>query len=378
MSNVLIISAVHDYRMPRRGSVQAIADAFVRRGFATTFVSIRFSALSRFKKDPRCFLAATANAVHRHNGVDCFLWRTPLHPFRAEAAWFNALTAPMHNLYAQIPNKELERLLGAADIVIVESGLGILLVPRIRRLNPAALLIYRASDCLDTIGAHPLLQQRLVETAPLVDHYCLLAEAMAPQFAFAAARSFVVPQGIQPSDFDDLGENPYRRRANAVCVGSMLFDPGYFEVAASAFPDIDFHVIGAGRAIAGKANVIVHEEMPFRETLPYIAHADFGIAPYRHAPGANYLSESSLKLAQFAYLRKPSVCPHFAVGERPHRFGYTPGNADEIRAATGQALSFQFSAEEPRPLSWDELAPRLVRPMDFADTAIAPHRFAAL
>lgn len=377
MSNVVVISAVHDYRMPRRGSVQAIADAFVRRGCATAFVSVRFSELSKVRNDPRWFLASEANAVRNHNGVDCYLWRTPLHPFRARPAWLNWLTAPLHDVYAHLPNEGLDQLLRAADVVLVESGLGILLIPRIRRLNRSALLIYRASDSLDTIGAHPLLQRRLQETASFVDQYCLLAEAMAPPFRFARARTFVVPQGIQASDFEEIGDCPYEKHGNAVCVGSMLFDPSYFDVAAAAFPEITFHVIGSGRTDISGANVVTYDEMPFRETLPYIAHADFGVAPYRSAPGASYLSESSLKLTQFAYLRRPSVCPHFAVGGRAHRFGYTPGDAAEIQAATAAALRYRFRVAERRPMNWDELVPRLLRPGNFPDTYIPSDRFEA-
>lgn len=375
MSKVVVISAVHDYRMPRRGSVQAIADAFVRRGCSTTFVSVRFSELSKAKRDPRWFLAQEANSLKSHNGVDCYLWRTLLHPFRIKPDWLNSLTEPLHELYARLPNGELDELLRAADIIIVESGLGILLIPRVRRLNRHAQLIYRASDSLDTIGAHPLLQRRLEETAPLVDHYCLLASAMAPQFSFARQRAFVVPQGIQASDFANIGPSPFDTPVNAVCVGSMLFDPGYFRAAAQALPGITFHLIGATAVRLEGANIVSYDEMPFLQTLPYIAHAEFGVAPYRDAPGADYLSESSLKLTQFAYLRRPSVCPHFAVGGRPHRFGYTPGNAEEIISATRAALGYRFGDDDARPLSWDELVPRLLRPANFADTFIPSERF---
>jgi 2-beta-glucuronyltransferase len=107
----------------------------------------------------------------------------------------------------------------------------------------------------------------------------------------------------------------------------------------------------------------------------YMVHANIGIAPYRPAPSAHYLAESSLKLTHFDYLRRPAVCPHFAVGERAHRWGYTPGDADEIVVATGRALADRFAAEESAPLTWDEVAPRLLRPQDYPDTTIAPRYF---
>lgn len=374
---IVIVSSVHDYRMVRRGSIQAVADAFYRAGFRTVFLSVRFSLLSLLKNDPRTGLAGKANRFERCNGIECYLWRTPLHPFATGSARGNGLTAPLHDLYASWPNPDVDRLFAAADVVLVESGLGVLLIRRIRSLNSRALLIYRGADALNTIGAHPLLQRRLEESAGMVDQYCLLAEGMAPQFAFARDRTFVVPQAIRREDFASIGANPYEARRNAVCVGSMLFDRGYFDVAGRAFPDVMFHVIGCGGGYRGSENVRVYDEMPFRRTLPYVAHADIGIAPYRRAPASSYLSESSLKLTQFAYLRRPAVCPHFAVGRRPHRFGYTPGDEAEIIAATRAALDDRYEADEPAPLSWDEVVPRLLRPRAFADTAIAAERFEA-
>jgi 2-beta-glucuronyltransferase len=373
VSNVVIVSSVHDYRMARRGSVQAIADAFVRAGCETSFASVRFSPLSLLKGDPRRFLFGRANALEMCDSIACYLWATPFHPFRTGASWADWAMAPLHDIYAALPSADLDRILREADVVIVESGLGIVLIPRIRRLNPEAMIIYRASDSLDTIGAHPCLQRRLEACADEVDHFCLLAAAMAPKFAFAAERAFVVPQGIQAEDFASIGASPYTSGRNGVCVGSMLFDAEYFVHAAAAFPNVMFHVIGPRAPVAAADNVIVYKEMPFAETLPFVAHADFGIAPYRPAPGVEYLSESSLKLTQFAYLRKPAVCPHFAVGQHPHRFGYTPGDAQQIHAATAAALACRFEDFDRRPLTWDQIVPRLLRPRDFPETTIAEY-----
>lgn len=372
---VVIVSSVHDYRMARRGSIQALADAFHRARFRTVFLSVRFSALSLLKSDPRTSLRGKANRFERHNGIECYLWRTPLHPFATGSARGNRLTAPLHDLYAAWPSEDVDSVFRCADVIVVESGLGVLLIPRMRRLNPRALLIYRGADALDTIGAHPLLQRRLEQSAGLVDHYCLLAEGMAAQFTFARHRAFVVPQAIHRADFERIGPSPYAGGRNAVCVGSMLFDRGYFDIAGPAFPNVTFHVIGCGGAYKGVANVRVYPEMPFRETLPYVAHADIGVAPYRLAPASSYLSESSLKLTQFAFLRRPAVCPHFAVGRRAHRFGYAPGNRAETVAATTAALADRFEISEPPPLNWDDVVPRLLRPRAFADTTIVPERF---
>lgn len=374
---IVIISAVHDYRMARRGSIQAVADAFLRAGFETTFLSVRFSALSLMKRDPRVFLRRRANRFETSNGIQCYLWWTPFHPFKTQSAAFDVAMRPLHDVYAAWPNGDVDRLFREAHVVMVESGLGVLLIPRIRNANPHAAIIYRGADALDTIGAHPLLQERLERDAACVDRFCLLARGMASQFGFASERTFVVPQGIHRPDFEQIGASPYGPGRNAICVGSMLFDASFFEAAAPAFPDVTFHVIGCGSEYKGGKNVHVYPEMPFEETLPFVAHADIGIAPYRDAPMAHYLSESSLKLTQFSYLRIPAVCPHFAVGERPHRFGYTPGDAAEIVSAIGAALADTFDAIEPKPPTWDEIVPRLLEPERFPDTAISSRYFAS-
>ncbi len=53
-------------------------------------------------------------------------------------------------------------------------------------------------------------------------------------------------------------------------------------------------LVGLGKA---PANVHVHPETPFDDTLPYVKHATVGIAAYHAAEGADYLADSSLKLA---------------------------------------------------------------------------------
>ena len=66
---IVIVSSVHDYRMVRRGSIQAVADAFYRAGFRTVFLSLRFSLLSLLKNDPRAGLAGKANAALRQREI---------------------------------------------------------------------------------------------------------------------------------------------------------------------------------------------------------------------------------------------------------------------------------------------------------------------
>ena len=71
----LFLSA-HDFRSPRKASVHFIAEELVLLG-KTRFFSIRYSFLSRFKRDPRMSLDAEANreAVYQVRGFNIYVSR---------------------------------------------------------------------------------------------------------------------------------------------------------------------------------------------------------------------------------------------------------------------------------------------------------------
>ena len=368
-SKVVIVSGVHDYRTPRRGSIQALADALLRLGHAVSFISVRFSPISRAKGDHRLFLWDRANRVETVNGIQCYLWRTPFHPFRTGLSALDNAAGLLFSAYAAWPNRFIDDELRAASHIIVESGLGIMLIRRARRLNPQARIIYRGSDALHTIGAPPALATELRRRADDVDAFCLLAEKMADDFVWAAEKTYVVPLGINRDDFATIGPSPYGDGLNAVTVGSMLFDRSFFELAAPRFPNVQFHLIGTGERFDAPANVHHYKEMPFKATLPYLKHADFGIAAYKPQANSGYLAQSSLKLMQYEYLGLPAVCPDYAAGASPNRFGYVTGDEAGIVNAVRRALAHgRFAGADAVP-SWEETAQRMLAPEAHAGAA---------
>lgn len=368
---VVLISGYHDYRTPKRASIHQIADGMVRCGFDVTFISTRFSRLSRRKGDSRLFLWDKANRVEMANGIRCFLWRTTLHPFRAGFAPADTLIGALFPGYANLPSKTFDQLVSAADDIILEAGIPAIYLRRIRRLNPDANVICYCTDRPDTVGSHPAIRSMLVRDQQLVDHFVLRSAAMADYFDFAPDRLSQVGFGIDKEEFASIGPSPYPESGGAaVSVGSMLFDGSFFEIAAPAFPDIQFHVIGSGTDLQPGANLHVHSEMPFAETLPYVKHASIGIAPYHPAPAAEYLADTSLKLAQFEYFALPAVCPHFAAGKRPSRFGYEPGDPQSIRNAVDAALAMAGKVEPRNFPDWTEVAMRVLEPQAYPDTAL--------
>jgi 2-beta-glucuronyltransferase len=368
--NIVFVSAVHDFRMLRRGSIQALASAMVKMGHTVTFVSVRFSLLSLIKGDSRNFLWRKANTPEVVDGVLCYLWFTAIHPFQSKNRLFELLFRSHYFLHKRIKNRFLDDSFRNADFIVIESGQGILFAERARRLNPDAKIIYRASDKLSTIGASGILQAELENNAETFDWFCLLSADMADEFAWASEKTFCVPLGIDPEDYKNNGPNPYVAPINAVSVGSMLFDPSFFQTAAILFPAIQFHVIGCGADFDAPPNVRFYDEMAFKDTLRYIEYASIGIAPYRASQGAGYLATSSLKLKQYEYLGIPAVCPVFAVGTSKNRFGYVPNDKSSIERAINEALNSEFVAI-PAPLNWQDLARRLLGPQQYPDCDLA-------
>jgi 2-beta-glucuronyltransferase len=367
---VVIVSAVHDYRMGRRGSIQAIADALVRLGYQVSFISIRYSLLSLIKGDPRNFLWRRANRLEVFKEVRCYLWRTLIHPFHSKSDPLNAIIGPLYSLYARLPNRFIDDAFASASFVIIESGLGIMLTRRARALNPVAKIIYRASDKLDTIGAHPVLQRELEGCRAIINYFCLLADKMASDFAWAQDKLYAVKLGVHADDFSHIGPNPYVTPINAISVGSMLFDPAFFVHAAKRFPEVVFHIIGCGMQFEAPENVHIYPEMPFKATLPFIKYATFGVAAYRASPHAEYLSQSSLKLMQYEYLQIPAVCPDFAVGGNINRFGYAARDPRTIVPAVDAAIKWAGHVVSRQFQTWDNIAQRLLDPGAFSDTQI--------
>ncbi len=368
--NILILSAFHDYRTPKRASIQAIADALHRLGHHVSFLSTRFSLISRKTGDSRLFLWDKANRPEVVGGIECFLWKTMFHPFNARNKGLNWLTGLLFPLYAQWPGRYFEMALRKSDYVIIESSVAAIFLKRIRRLNPHAKIIYYATDRLDTHGAHPYVMRALARHGNVIDHCSVRSAQMIFDFDWSNGRIFLAPFGIRAEDFGTIGPSPYRSDLNAVSVGSGLFDPDFFIRVAPLFPHVAFHVIGCGTEFEAPENVHIYPEMPFLATLPYLKHATIGLAPYRSAPASDYIADTSLKLAQFEYLGLPSVCPKFAAGNRPYRLAYQIGDTLSMKQAVNAAIALSGNIEPRSFLSWEEVALRILDPDSYPDVLI--------
>ena len=316
----LVISG-HDYRSKRKASLHFIADCLKRRGKVSIY-SPGFSHLSRMAADIRLDLWPHANKVEQSGGVDCYLERTFIHPFNTAQGWLSSVENRRLKIMTKRPRPQLVEWIKQADTVILKSGLPLLFAEQIARINPAAKMIYLASDDLRTIGCSSYLIDCLHRAAPSFDHAVLpskqLARTMPPIFRLLRAPRLQPRRFPGPNNLALCGSGQRCQRWFHAVRRQVLQD------GVPRVPEVKFHIIGGGRRSrrVTEPNATVLPEMAFHETVRYIVHASIGIAAYDKATTPYYLSDTSMKLAQYAFAGLNSVCPLFAAGGKPGRFGY--------------------------------------------------------
>ena len=323
MARILVISG-HDYRSRRRASIHFIVDQWAK-DHEVRFYSTGFSLLSMIKRDPRANLFLRGNKVEVHRQVECYLQRSWVHPVALPKAVGRFVNRIWLSIYRLRTPRLLKRWIALSDIIVIDAGLAINILPILSHLGSSAKLLYHASDMLASIGCAPELGVILSK------HYKKLSGTRVPSKHFFSAEeisgnALFIPQAIDDAcALAHFKPSPYKPGIHAVSVGSMLFDPFIIDRIAESFPDITIHVIGAGRSASklSRDNIVIYPEMPFDKTQAYIFHANLGIAAYELSRATPYLADSSLKLAQYDFHGIPSVCPDVATGGLPSRFGYT-------------------------------------------------------
>ncbi len=364
----LIVSS-HDYRTARKVNLHHLAQELSARA-ATRFFSVGFSALSDLKGDPRAALRSRSNRVETVDGVECYLWRTALHPFNLRIPALDQVATPLFKAYARRLPQIFLQWARESRVILIESGLPALLFEEVKRASQKARIVYFASDDLASIGSGDFLRRELRRTIARYDAIFSPSRRLASTFP-SSVPAYCLPYGMDAELICCADPSPFPGGLNAVSAGSTLFDPTFFAIAAPAFPDIAFHVIGGGPRAArlNAANIHLYDEMPVREVLAYFRHAAFGIAPYQSGKVDAYFAESSQKLTQLGCLGVPAVCPQVAAGNCANRFGYTPGDRDSITTAIHGALAAGRSPPQPAP-SWAEVTERLLTPERFPDARV--------
>lgn len=371
MVRSLVIS-VHDFRSRRKASVHFLTGELAKRG-PVRFFSVGLSRLSEHRGDTRADLKDRANRAEVVDGVQCYLYRTLWHPFTLRKPALLPLERILFRAYRLTMPAVFRHSIRWAEVVFVESGMAAIFIPDIRRLNPKARIVYLASDDLSVIGAAETIKRGFATHFDEIDTVRLPSRFLLDSLPHGRSAIFA-PHGIDRTLTERSYDSPYGPRQGCVSVGSMLFDADFFNIAARLFPELDFHIIGAGKAAAkldARANIIIHEEMPFSDTLPYVRHAALGVAPYLDAGTPRYLIDTSLKLKQFGLFGIPAVCPYFALGDAPGRFGYRPGDAATIESAIRAALAHDTPITIDAP-GWSDILDRLLTPERFPEHRLHP------
>jgi 2-beta-glucuronyltransferase len=359
-----------DVRNLRKTSVLFIAEQLRRHG-SVRFLSVGYSEMSRLRQDQRMRLDDRANQVEDIDGIEAFLQKTPVHPFRLPLVDSWPMSRWWMERHARSLPPAMRQWIVEADVIFLETGLSLIYFSEIKRLNRDATVIYLASDMLSTIGCSVHLETILAEIASSLDLVVIRSSHLRSAFP-EDATILLLPAATEPQRNDIATVSPYTHAVNAVSVGSMIFDADVFRTLCPRVPEVHFHVIGSGVPESRLAadNLTLYSEMAFAETRRYIDHADVGIAPYRFDASAAYLADTSLKLVQFSAVGLPAVCPTFAQGTYPYRFGYTVGDGASIEAAFRAALACGRLPPIPAP-TWRTVTDQIVSAIN--DLRTTPH-----
>ncbi|MDJ0950187.1 MAG: glucuronosyltransferase [Alphaproteobacteria bacterium] len=362
MSTVVFVSA-HYLKSKRNAGFHWLADAFELRGWNVVFLCVGFSRLSRLGGVQRLeeVPEQELNQLHIVRGhVTSFVWYPWWHPMNLHNRALNRLMRPVYRRFGRNNINKLSPLIPyitGADLFVFEGGPGLLLFDYFKEKNGSARYTYRVSDDVRVVPFHPIIGDQEDRIATDFDLISVPSARMLGKFA--RCRNVVhLPHGLNTRPFDVSRDSPYRDRGkvNAVSIGSTLFDADFFDIAAELFPEIDFHVIGYSRELPDRRNLFRYGEMPFKEMVPYVKFADIGVAAYTYREGAEYLADSSNKIAQYTYCRLPLVAPDFLKAEdRGNLFSYRPGDPASIRQAMRLALGFDASTISwPNFVGWDD------------------------
>lgn len=354
--NIFLVSG-HDASAGRKVDFHFWADSLEKKGCRVDFMTVGLSRATQFKKNHRLFTAPYNAWVALTPAISKFVWRPLFHPFSLNRPMLDALTAPLFSLYSRLLPEAVTARVKEADIIVIESGVGLTLVDTFRQLAPQARLIYSVSDLLETLTFHPMVQ--VAERAALAHFETIRVPAAVMRDSFPAAAPIqYIPPGLDTSVFDIPTPNPFTQLKNAISVGDMLFNPDVIEGLAADFPDWTFHVFGKKARLSGPvANVIEYGEQPFSTLVSYLQHADIGIAPYHDAPSVGYISQSSLKMVQYTYCQLPIVAPGFAAAGRDHVLSFSAdAERQSLRNAFERAIRFdRATIDRSQVLNWDQV-----------------------
>ena len=360
----VVLFSYHYFESKLRAGFHHLAEAYWDLGWEVVFVTAPLSPLSRLVRDPRLHDGVLEEA-NRPKAVRDRLTSYPLysrvHPANLRLGALNRLTGPLLvGAYRRSKLGALEPELASADLIIFESTPAIVLAPVVRALAPRARLVYRVSDDLEVLRVHPAAIEAEWQALSVFDYVSSPSRYSARKLGVAREVDYQ-QHAIAKHLFDIETTSPYDDGVNAVWVGKALLDPAFLDAASGRLPAWSFHVVGPARRSVSRPNVFWHGEVPYERTIPFLKHADVGLAAYGGHEGRvpGYLADS-MKIVQYAYCGLPVVAPSPLRSERPHVFYYDFGDAGSIEAALRAAHAAVKRPDLAQTIpSWHELATSL-------------------
>lgn len=361
MPKVTLITG-HYWDSKRKAGFHHLANAFQDLGYNVLFFTAPASKLHAWKNDHlmQYPIKEEANKLIQKNALWSYVHYTSWHVANTRFKITNTLTSPFAKFYASFPiAKEAMDFIQESSYIIFESTPGLLLFDKIKSISPSAKYIYRVSDDLRFLNVHPALIKYEEKVLPAFDLVSIVSARFFNLFRRANVKLHF--HGINKKAFSEPMENPYSNEIqNLVFIGNAYFDYSFLEKAASLFPEIFYHIIGPLKDLPKRSNIVAYGELPFKETIKYVKHANAGLHTLEQTKGAEAFTDT-LKVHQYTYCKLPIIAPSFLKSNRRHAFYYQSGDPESIKTAVENALSYPHEkVESGNVLDWQELAQKLL------------------
>lgn len=352
----VVLITGHYYESKRKAGFHWIAEEYYKMGWEVIFITAPISYLSKLRNDHKFTydIENEKNSLKKVKGdLYSYVYFTLYHPGNLRSKVLNNLMTPLFSLYGKSLKGDLGNIIKKADLFIFESTPGLILFDKFKRINPTAKYVYRVSDDLKLIKAHPMVIKYESKHYQDFDLISVPSEFIYNQFR-EKDNVRLHFHGIEKSFFDSEKKSPFEKgKKNAVFVGNSHFDYKFLEMAAKNFSEINFHIIGPLEKKIVKENIIYYGEMPFKDTIKYIINADIGLANRSYFYGAESLTDS-LKILQYTYCNLPYIAPEFLRSNRENGFFYSPDDDNSIRKAINDSLSYKGNNQQS-VASWLDL-----------------------
>lgn len=358
---IISMLTVHDGSSSRKVDFHFWAEVLAAQGYLVNFITVGLSPITQIKSGGRRYKRPYNVWTTLEKGIRRFVWYPLFHPFGSGKQWLDKITYPLFSLYPKLMNAQMLDGIKGTNLFIIENGAGLLLVPELKKKFPDARFVYNVCDRIETLGYHPIIVAAENKALPFFDFVRVPAEIMIQDFGKENYVGYI-PHGLDKYGFNKTSLSPYKGSNNIVSVGDMLFDENTITTMAMSYPDWTFHLFGKRALLPSPINnVICYGEKPFHEIIPYIRHADIGLAAYRSALNADYLSQSSMKMIQYTFCQLPILAPEFAATGRNHVIGYIPENVESIRKSVNQAAEYnRESIDASVVMGWEETIEQLL------------------